>query len=305
MLNAITYHRGSIAQLVEQLPFKETVAGSIPAGPTTNSMFTAIWDTIVFKPLFNFLIFLYQRYTGYNLGIAVVYMTLLLRIVLLPLSVMAEQGKEFYRRIHTKISEAQRDFADDPVRQKQAIRELLKRHKIRPWTRVVVLLFHILILIALYQVFVGGLTRQKFGALYPSVAAPDFINTNLFCFDSVHKVGCLDIAQSNLWFAAVVAIVLFIEITLSQRGLRSKLSQPEIVYRFLFPAFTFVALALLPSVKSVFILTSLLFSIIISLGGTVFFSAGRRREAQAEIKKTAPQTADDPLANNYYGRQPR
>ncbi|MDO8560466.1 MAG: YidC/Oxa1 family membrane protein insertase [bacterium] len=268
-------------------------------------MFTAIWDTIVFKPLFNFLIFLYQRYTGYNLGIAVVYMTLLLRIVLLPLSVMAEQGKEFYRRIHAKISEAQRDFADDPVRQKQAIRELLKRHKIRPWTRVVVLLFHILILIALYQVFVGGLTSQKFGALYPSVTAPDFINTDLFCFDAVHKVGCLDIAQRNLWFAAVVAIVLFIEITLSQRGLRSKLSQPEIVYRFLFPAFTFVALALLPSVKSVFILTSLLFSIIISLGGTVFFSAGHRREAQAELKKTAVQTADDPLANNYYGRQPR
>lgn len=265
-------------------------------------MFIAIWDTIIFKPLFNLLIVLYQGYTGYNLGVAVIYMTILLRLVLLPLSIMSEQGKEFYRRIQAKIAEAQRDYADDPVRQKQAIRELLRRHKIRPWTRVVVLLFHVLILIALYQVFVGGLTRQKFGALYPSVAVPDFINTTLACFDRVKNIACLDIAQPNLWFAGAVAAVLFIEISLAQRGLKGKLSKPEIVYRLLFPAVTFIALALLPSVKSVFILTSLLFSIIISVAGTLIFEAGRRRAAIV-ARQAQRATMDDPLDNKFYGRQ--
>lgn len=277
-------------------------------------MFSSLWDYFIFRPLFNFLMYLYQFHTNYNLGWAVIYMTLLLRIVLLPFSIMTEQGKEFYRRISSKISEAQRDYADDSVKQRAAIRDLLRKHKVRPWTRLVVLLFHVLVLVALYQVFVGGI-RVSTGAhggavatspimqrLYPSLTPPDFINTELYCLNPASSVLCLDVAKRNLPFSALVAVVLFIEITISQRGLKGKLTPSEVVYRFLFPAFTFVALAILPSVKSVFILTSLLFSIIISLCGMLFFGAGEHRKVTAQRRATQRDPAVDPFSNKLYGR---
>lgn len=266
-------------------------------------MFGALWHNLVFRPLYNFLIYLYEFHTNYNMGYAVVYLTVLLRLVLLPFSIITEQGKEFYRRIHTKIDEARRDFAGDAVGQRRVIRELLRKNKIRPWSRLVVLVFHVLVLIALYQTFVGGLTTAKLaGNLYPSLRGPDFINTNLFCTNLLPAGYCLDIAHRSAWFAAIVAVVLFLEITLDQRGQKGKLTRPEIVYRIMFPAFTFVALALLPSVKSVFILTSLLFSIIISLSGSLFFGTSARKAKAKKRQLAAAAAQPDPFSNQLYGR---
>ncbi len=264
------------------------------------------WHKFIFQPLFNFLLYLYQYHTAFNMGWAVVYMTVLLRLALLPFSIMTEQSKAFYRRINAKVAETQRDFADDHVKQRQEIRRLLKENKIRPWTRLVVLLFHVVILVALYQVFVGGLTGGKIlENLYRGIPRPDFINTNWMCLDRLHGRWCVDIAESNLPFAALVALVLFTEITLSQRGQRGKLAQTEVVYRVLFPGFTFVALALLPSVKSLFILTSLLFSIIISLSGSLVWGAGKRKTATTARKTAQAAAQPDPLSNQLYGRHSR
>ncbi|MDD5109608.1 MAG: YidC/Oxa1 family membrane protein insertase [Patescibacteria group bacterium] len=270
-------------------------------------MFSALWHNVVFNPLYNFLMYLYFYHANFNLGWAVVYMTLILRLLLVPFSVITERGKEFYRRISDKVTEAQKDYADDQVKQKTVIRDLLRQNKIRPWSNLIVLLFHVLILVAFYQVFVGGM---KVGAivdsLYPSIPRPDVINTNWICFGWGPGAPCLDIKERSLPFAAVVAVVLFIEITLGQRGRKGRLTQQEIVYRFLFPAFTFVALGLLPSVKSLFILTSLLFSIMISLGGTLFWGFGTRRKAKGERQAAMNAAARDPFDNNFhYGRQPR
>ena len=134
---------------------------------------------------------------------------------------------------------------------------------------------------------------------YPSMPRPDFINTNFFCFSSNH---CLDISKRSLPFSALVALVLFIEITIDQRGHKGRLSSQEIVYRFLFPAFTFAALGLLPSVKSVFILTSLVLSIIISLSGTLFWGGKHRHDDTVRKKAETSANEPDPFTNQLYGR---
>ena len=77
------------------------------------------------------------------------------------------------------------------------------------------------------------------------------------------------------------------------------------MYRVLFPAFTFVALALLPAVKSVFILTSLLISLIISSIGELFWGASRRRDRKLQVKAAQRGSESEPFANDLYGRHPR
>ncbi len=55
-------------------------------------MLAEIWHDYLFAPLLNFLIWLYNGPAYENLGLAVVYMTVGLRLVLVPFSIIAERN---------------------------------------------------------------------------------------------------------------------------------------------------------------------------------------------------------------------
>ncbi|OGY46605.1 MAG: hypothetical protein A2840_02895 [Candidatus Buchananbacteria bacterium RIFCSPHIGHO2_01_FULL_47_11b] len=217
---------------------------------------TVFWNQYLYVPLFNFLVWLYQTYGFYNLGLAVIILTILLRIALLPFTILAERGKIISQELTIKVKEIERDFASDPVKKKIAIRKFLKKKRVRPWAKAIVLGIQGVTLVLLYQVFVGGIsTEEKLHLLYPSVPRPDFINTSFLW---------ADIAKPELVLPAIVAGYIFAEIFILQLNRREELTRREQIYSMLFPAFSFLILAFLPSVKSIFILTSLVFSSIIS-----------------------------------------
>lgn len=218
---------------------------------------TFFWQQYLYTPLFNLLIWLYLNYSWYNLGVAVIVLTIILRVALLPLTILSERGKVISQKIKKEIAEIRADHVDDPVQQKLMIRQLLKRKKIRPWANAVVLGVQGVILVLLYQVFIGGInTAAKLHLIYPSIPRPDFINTQFFWFD---------IGQTNLLMAAIVAGYLFADILIISWQRKHGLSRREQIYSIFFPVGVFLILALLPAVKSIFILTSLIISSIISI----------------------------------------
>lgn len=215
------------------------------------------WDLYLYTPLFNLLIWIYTYYAFFHLGIAIIILTLLVRIVLLPFSILTERGKIVSSRLKKEVKEIRKDYANDIVAQKIAVRKLLKKKGIRPWAKAVALSFQALIIILLYQVFVGGIdTVAKLDLLYPGVPKPDFINTRFLWFD---------LAQRDLVASAIVSGFVFATILIGYYQSKRGLNRKDNIYSILFPAFTFLILAVLPSAKSVFILTSLIFSSIISL----------------------------------------
>lgn len=220
-------------------------------------IFIVFWNQYLYIPLYNFLIWLYLNYSAYNLGVAVIILTILLRLLLMPFTILVERGKIIGEAAERAVREIQRDFANDPVKQRHFIRRYLKRNKLRPWAKAVVLGVQGLVLVLLYQVFIGGInTQEKIPLLYSWIPRPDFINTQFFWFD---------IAQRNFFLAAIVAGYIFAEILIGQWEEKVKPTQQEQTFALFFPVMTFLVLAWLPSVKSLFILTSLLFSTIISM----------------------------------------
>ena len=214
-----------------------------------------LWNEYLFTPLFNLLIYLYNNYTFFNLGLAVIYLTIILRIFLLPLSILSEKDKGFRQKLDLQIKDIERDFPNDKVKQKEAIRDLFKQRKIKPWAQVVILGVQFLVLVVLYQVFIGGIQAQ-FQHLYTFISKPDFVNVDFLGFD---------ISKRNFILSGLVGVVLFLEITFNQRARKYVLTKSEVIYRIMFPIFCFLLLYYLPSVKSIFILTSIFFSIIITL----------------------------------------
>lgn len=204
------------------------------------------------------------------MGWAIVYLTLVLRVVLLPFTLITERNQIRNEALVEEIRRIEKAYAKDPVLKKQEIRRCLKKRRIQPWAKVVTVGVQALVLVLLYQVFLRGITGEKLlKILYPTVDFPGAINTNFYGFD-------LGATHDWLW-AGAVALFLFLEIYLELQKRRRGLGRGDLAYAMLFPIFVFFLLWWLPMAKSLFILTSLLFSVMIG-----WFSRGlfRRHHVQ-------------------------
>lgn len=230
-------------------------------------MLLALWNEFLYRPLFNLLIFIYNNWTGMNLGWAVVVLTILLRLALLPFSLLNERNRIRNAVLAGEIADLKKQYHNDPVMLKEEIRGVLKKRKVQPWAKVIVLGIQLLVLVLLYQVFLRGITGEKLlKVLYPSVQYPGVINTRFYGFE-------LGRAQTASW-AAVAALWLAAEIYLEfsrRRKLGLGIHKNDLAYFVFFPLAVFGILYALPMVKSLFVLTSFSFSAIIGQFSKLIF----------------------------------
>lgn len=220
-----------------------------------------IWNDYLYAPLLNVLILIYDTLGQGNMGWSIVILTVLLRLVLVPLSFISERNAAKYESITEEMAVVSHYLKDDPVGRRETVRGLLKRKKIRPWASVLLLGIQFLVLVLLYQVFLGGMNPAKFTALYPSVIRPDVINTSFFGIDIAHR---------NIILAALVAVLLHIEVLIGQRKHPEGPSRGDILFRYIFPIAVFTILFSLPAAKSLFVLTSMAFSAVFHLFRPLF-----------------------------------
>ncbi len=212
------------------------------------------WHDNLYNPLLNFLIYLYTGPAFGNLGLAIIELTVLLRIILMPFTVFDERSRYLYEKLSKKIGSLERDFKADHIKRKEKIRELLREHKVSYWSKVFVLGIQGVVLVLLYQVFMGGIRFTPNENLYAWVSVPTRIDTMFVGFD---------LAQKSLFWPSIVAVILFLQIYSVQKKREHLVTRADVMYMILFPVFTLVALLLLPTVKSVFILTSMFFSMFV------------------------------------------
>lgn len=213
------------------------------------------WHNYFYAPLFNALIWLYNGPADQNLGVAVIMLTVALRIIMLPLAVLSERNKHIYAKVEEEIKEIEQIYKNDEEQQKDHIRLLLRERHVSPWSRVASIFLQALVLVVLYQVFMDGIRMNNFDVLYSSVDRPDIVFTNFLGWD---------LGKHSLFWAGLVGVWLFLEISSDQRRHKESVTKADQFYRVAFPVFSILALWLLPSVKSLFILTSMGFSFIIA-----------------------------------------
>ena len=131
-----------------------------------------MFKTILLNPLFNTLIFLYNTVAFNDLGIAIILLTLLIRLVLFPLFYKSTRNQLLMQRIQPEINKIQHTHKDNKEKQAQAMMELYKKHDVNPFSGFLVLLLQLPVLIAIYQVFLGGFSAQWLDSLYSFVVRP-------------------------------------------------------------------------------------------------------------------------------------
>ncbi|MBP6926065.1 MAG: membrane protein insertase YidC [Candidatus Pacebacteria bacterium] len=170
-------------------------------------MLKTLWNAILYKPLYNLLVLLIILFAG-NAGLAVVALTLLVKIILLPFTAKMIKSQVAMKAIEPKLQKIREEHATDKNMQSKKTFELYKEHKVNPFTGCFLLLIQFPIIIALYRVVLGGFTpHQEF--LYGTVHFPENVSTMFLGFDITHN--------HLIGLALVVAALQFVQAWLAMR----------------------------------------------------------------------------------------
>ena len=166
-----------------------------------------IYTEFLWRPLFNGLVLFYNILPWHDLGLAVVLLTVAVRAVSLPLTLKAQKAQKDLARIQPHIKKIQEDHKGNRELQGKALMELYAEHRVNPFSGCLLILLQLPVLIALFQVFRGGLDASLLSYLYSFIANPGTI-------DPI-SLGILDLSRPSVPLGVVAAITQYFQSRLS------------------------------------------------------------------------------------------
>ncbi|OGZ27350.1 MAG: hypothetical protein A2365_00235 [Candidatus Nealsonbacteria bacterium RIFOXYB1_FULL_40_15] len=217
-----------------------------------------LFNTLLYQPLLNILVFLYQYLPGRDFGIAVIILTVLIKLVLYPLGSKSIKSQKALSEIQPKIKEIQEKYKDNKEEQTKQIFDLYRKEKVSPFSGCLPLLIQLPILIAIYRVFWRGLDPDQLKLLYSFVSNPGAINPMF--------LGLIDLSKPNIILAIFVGLAQFFQLRLiSGKKTPAKKddisSQVQKQMQYFSPVFMLFILIGLPSALGLYLLTTTLFTI--------------------------------------------
>lgn len=218
----------------------------------------AFFYNLIYQPLFNLLIFLYNTVPFADLGIAVILVTALIKLILYPLGIKAAKSQKEMETIQPEVKKLQEKYKDDKEKQSREIMALYKEKGVNPFSGMLPLFIQLPILISLFQIFRRGLEAEEMRHLYEFVSDPGVINYSF--------LGVVDLSSPNIILAIIAAGGQFLQMKMvspkkktGEKQDTAKAIQTHMIY-FL-PGFTFVILLTLPSVVGLYWVITVAFSI--------------------------------------------
>lgn len=151
-------------------------------------MLITLFNEVLYRPLLNALVFLYNIIPGQDFGIAIIVLTILIRFVLFPLSYKSIKSRKALSALQPKIKEVQKKYKSKEE-QSRELMKLYKEHKVNPVSGCLPMLVQLPILIALYRVLINVLKPESLSALYSFIKNPGVINSSF--------LGILDLSKNS------------------------------------------------------------------------------------------------------------
>jgi YidC/Oxa1 family membrane protein insertase len=144
-------------------------------------MFTYIWHTIFFDPIYNTLVFFIDTIRNGDVGLAIIATVVVVKMLLLPLSIKAAKTQKIMREIEPKMKELKERLKDDKEGQAREMMLIYKEANLNPFASVSLVFLQIPIVIALYYSVV-----------------------------TMHFLGLVDIAEKSIWLAVAAGVTQYI-----------------------------------------------------------------------------------------------
>lgn len=166
----------------------------------------SLFHEVLYRPLFNALILLYEFLPGRDLGLAIIVLTVLVRLLLSPLLTRQFRSQRALTVLQPQMAEI-RSKTKDRAEQSRRLLALYKEHGVNPASGCLPLLVQLPVLWAMFAVLRDGIRTEALSALYPFVPNPGAVDSVAF--------GTVNLAQSALQRTAEATVVVWPAVALA------------------------------------------------------------------------------------------
>lgn len=223
-----------------------------------------IYNEFLYRPLLNLLIMLYNLIP--DLGIAIILLTLFIRLLLLPLFYKSSKDQTIMQKhVMPKIKDIQKKHKDNKEKQAKEMMAVYKEHNVSPFSGFLLIIVQLPILIALYRVFLNDFSKSFSNQLYHFVSVPGVIHTTF--------LGLINLGTKNMWIVFIAVIFQYLQSKFlfsikkkSNDVNKKKDKHADIIEKttkgmiFFGPFITFLILSQLPSAVALYWVTTSIFS---------------------------------------------
>lgn len=218
-----------------------------------------LYNELLYRPLFNGLILFYTILPVRDLGLAIVFFTAAVRLVLTPFLYKTFRSQQDMARIQPEVQRLQQKFKNNRAEQGKALMELYAQHRVSPFSGCLGMIVQIMVFIPLFQVFQYGLDGSQLGLLYPWISNPGNINPL--------SLGLLDLSRRSIPLGVCAALTQYLQTRLAAAPPPSGQEQDmarmmRIQTTYVFPILVLVWSSTLPSAFALYWTTLNLFGIL-------------------------------------------
>ena len=210
---------------------------------------SGLFHKYLYEPILSVLVFIYEHIAFEDLGLAIIILTIFVRIVLFPLFYKSAKDQTIMRELQPKIKKIQNDHKEDKETQTKALISLYREHHFNPFSGIFLVILQLPIIIGLYQVFLKGLD--------PSIFSNRFF------------LGVVDLGEKSFVIAILAAVLQYLQgkLTIPQKTSSSEdKKDPTASFGrtmlYVGPFITLIILINLPSALGFYWTTSTLISVL-------------------------------------------
>lgn len=198
-----------------------------------------MFETLIVQPIFNVLMLIYSLIPGGDFGIALIIFTILVRFALYPLLRRQLHQTRLMRKLQPQLAKIKQKNKGNRQAEAMQMMELYKKHGVKPFRSILMLLIQLPIFIGLYQVIqIVTLRRDEiakhmydvFEQIPPIrrlIENPDDFNHQMLGFIDLTKTvfsdGGLNIALLALALISAITQYIMTKQTMPQTGPRKSL----------------------------------------------------------------------------------
>ncbi len=250
----------------------------------------SIFITFIYQPFLNILVGFYWglgQLTGDipDMGIAVILLTLLIRVLLLPMSLAGQRSEQERRDIAEKIKEVEEIYRSEPIKLVSEKKKVIKKSQKVLVAEVINLIIQVSVALMLYKIFTTGLEGEDLHLIYPFMPDIELPFNLLF-------LGKYDLAHTSFTLNLLQSILIFILETIAMYTSPYKVSRDEVVrMQLVLPVVSFLVFMAMPAGKKLFVITSLIVSILITTYRAIKFKFNEY--ADKKMKEEAAKAAGE------------
>jgi len=161
-----------------------------------------MFNTLFYAPLYNILVWLIDIIPSHDAGIALILLTIFVSLLLYSVSKKAIKTQIGLKEIEPEVKKI-KETVKDPAEQARQTMALYKKHKVNPFSMILLILIQFPVLIALYYMFFYGLPTIHTELLYSFVKNPEVVNMMF--------IGIVDLSEKSFVLAILAGVTQFIQ----------------------------------------------------------------------------------------------